>query len=152
MQVREAIDASSHPSLLLVDGVSSIAALDFQFDKWKVDVAVTGSQKGLSLPTGLAVIAISDKVWCCSFRSVQVQAVAACTTYMPLLPRTLQPVPCTLPLLHSADLSPACPEIQAALAHAAGVAMLPVALCSLSAMQSCATGCIPITNDQPCNI
>ena len=56
------MDAASHPSLLLVDGVSSIAALDFQFDKWKVDVAVTGSQKGLSLPTGLAVIAISDKV------------------------------------------------------------------------------------------
>ena len=31
-------------------------------DKWKVDVAVTGSQKALSLPTGLAVVAVSDKV------------------------------------------------------------------------------------------
>ena len=62
LQVREAMDAASHPALLLVDGVSSIAALDFQFDNWKVDVAVTGSQKGLSLPTGLSVIAISDKV------------------------------------------------------------------------------------------
>lgn len=59
--VRAAMDASSHPALLLVDGVSSIGALDFQFDKWGVDVAVTGSQKALSLPTGLAVLAVSDK-------------------------------------------------------------------------------------------
>ena len=56
------MDAQSHPALLLVDGVSSIGALPFEFDKWKVDVAVTGSQKALSLPTGLAVVAISEKV------------------------------------------------------------------------------------------
>ena len=61
-QVREAIDAASHPALLLVDGVSSIGALDFQFDAWKVDVAVTGSQKGLSLPTGLGIVMASQKV------------------------------------------------------------------------------------------
>ena len=61
-KVRETMDALSHPALLLVDGVSSIGALDFQFDKWKVDVAVTGSQKALSLPTGLALVAISEKV------------------------------------------------------------------------------------------
>ena len=56
------MDSESHPALLLVDGVSSIGALNFEFDNWKVDVAVTGSQKALSLPTGLAVVAISDKV------------------------------------------------------------------------------------------
>ncbi len=56
------MDSLSHPALLLVDGVSSIGGLDFQMDKWKVDVAVTGSQKALSLPTGLAVIAASPKV------------------------------------------------------------------------------------------
>ena len=61
-QVREAIDAAGHPALYLVDGVSSIGALDFQFDKWKVDVAVTGSQKGLSLPTGLGIVMASPKV------------------------------------------------------------------------------------------
>ena len=33
-----------------------------QFDKWKVDVAVTGSQKALSLPTGLAFVCASEKV------------------------------------------------------------------------------------------
>jgi alanine-glyoxylate transaminase/serine-glyoxylate transaminase/serine-pyruvate transaminase len=60
-EVRKTMDSNSHPALLLVDGVSSIGALDFQFDKWRVDVAVTGSQKALSLPTGLAVICVSDK-------------------------------------------------------------------------------------------
>ena len=61
-KVREVMDSHSHPALLLVDGVSSIGALNFEFDTWKVDVAVTGSQKALSLPTGLVVLAISDKV------------------------------------------------------------------------------------------
>jgi len=59
--VRDAMDSSSHPALLLVDGVSSIGALEFKFDDWKVDVAVTGSQKALSLPTGLALLAVSEK-------------------------------------------------------------------------------------------
>jgi alanine-glyoxylate transaminase/serine-glyoxylate transaminase/serine-pyruvate transaminase len=56
------MDSNSHPALLLVDGVSSIGALDFQFDEWRVDVAVTGSQKALSLPTGLAFLCVSPKV------------------------------------------------------------------------------------------
>lgn len=60
-EVRKTMDAASHPALLLVDGVSSIGALDFQFDKWRVDVAVTGSQKALSLPTGLTAVCVSDK-------------------------------------------------------------------------------------------
>lgn len=50
---------------LQVDGVSSIGALPFEMDKWGVDVAVTGSQKALSLPTGLAVMAVSEKVHFC---------------------------------------------------------------------------------------
>ena len=58
----QVMDSLSHPALLLVDGVSSIGGLDFQMDAWKVDMAVTGSQKALSLPTGLAVVAASPKV------------------------------------------------------------------------------------------
>ena len=42
--------------------MSSIGALDFRLDEWRVDVAVTGSQKALSLPTGLGVMAASPKV------------------------------------------------------------------------------------------
>lgn len=60
-RIRETIDAAGSDALLLVDGVSSIGALPFEMDNWGVDVAVTGSQKALSLPTGLAVIAISEK-------------------------------------------------------------------------------------------
>jgi alanine-glyoxylate transaminase/serine-glyoxylate transaminase/serine-pyruvate transaminase len=59
--VRAAMDAAGHPAMLMVDGVSSIGALDFRFDDWRVDVAVTGSQKALSLPTGLALVCASDK-------------------------------------------------------------------------------------------
>ncbi|CAG9462429.1 unnamed protein product [Pedinophyceae sp. YPF-701] len=60
-EIRKTLDAAGHPALLLVDGVSSIGALPFWFDKWGVDVAVTGSQKALSLPTGLGVVCASPR-------------------------------------------------------------------------------------------
>ncbi|XBH99650.1 hypothetical protein VPH35_128917 [Triticum aestivum] len=59
--VRKLLDAYRHPALLLVDGVSSICALDFRMDEWGVDVALTGSQKALSLPTGLGIVCASPK-------------------------------------------------------------------------------------------
>lgn len=59
--VRAALEAAGHPALLFVDGVSSIASMDFRFDEWGVDVAVTGSQKGFMLPAGLAIVGFSDK-------------------------------------------------------------------------------------------
>ncbi|MGY3670989.1 L-aspartate--glyoxylate aminotransferase BhcA (plasmid) [Marinovum sp. KMM 9989] len=59
--VRAALDAAGHPALLFVDGVSSIGSMDFRFDDWGVDVAVTGSQKGFMLPAGLAILGFSDK-------------------------------------------------------------------------------------------
>ncbi len=59
--VRGALDAAGHPALLLVDGVSSIASMDFRMDEWGVDLAVTGSQKGFMLPTGAAIVGISRK-------------------------------------------------------------------------------------------
>jgi alanine-glyoxylate transaminase / serine-glyoxylate transaminase / serine-pyruvate transaminase len=59
--VRKAMDAAKHPALLLVDGVSSIGSMDFRMDEWAVDVAVTGSQKGFMLPTGLAIVGVSPK-------------------------------------------------------------------------------------------
>lgn len=60
-KVREAIDSAGHPALLIVDGISSIGACEFKFDEWGVDIAVTGSQKALSLPTGLSFVMASDK-------------------------------------------------------------------------------------------
>ncbi|MCB2129680.1 MAG: aminotransferase class V-fold PLP-dependent enzyme [Rhodobacteraceae bacterium] len=59
--VRRALDAAKHPALFFVDGVSSIASMDFRFDEWGVDIAVTGSQKGFMLPAGLAILGFSDK-------------------------------------------------------------------------------------------
>lgn len=49
-EIRAALDATSHPALLLVDAVSSLAAMDYRHDDWRVDVSVAGSQKGLMLP------------------------------------------------------------------------------------------------------
>jgi alanine-glyoxylate transaminase/serine-glyoxylate transaminase/serine-pyruvate transaminase len=59
--VRRAMDAAKHPALLYVDGVSSIASLDFRFDEWGVDLAITGSQKGFMLPAGLGMVCASPK-------------------------------------------------------------------------------------------
>lgn len=59
--VRKAIDAAGHPALLLVDTVSSLASIDFRHDEWGVDVTVAGSQKGLMLPPGLGLTAVSEK-------------------------------------------------------------------------------------------
>jgi alanine-glyoxylate transaminase/serine-glyoxylate transaminase/serine-pyruvate transaminase len=59
--VRQAMDRAKHPALLYVDGVSSIASLEFRMDDWGVDLAVTGSQKGLMLPAGLAIVCASPK-------------------------------------------------------------------------------------------
>ena len=59
--VREAIDAARHPALLMVDAVSSLAAMDYRHDDWRVDVTISGSQKGLMLPPGLSFNAVSDK-------------------------------------------------------------------------------------------
>ncbi len=59
--IRRAMDAAKHPALLFVDGVSSIASMDFRMDEWGVDVAITGSQKGFMLPAGLAIVGASPK-------------------------------------------------------------------------------------------
>jgi alanine-glyoxylate transaminase/serine-glyoxylate transaminase/serine-pyruvate transaminase len=59
--VRKAMDAAVHPALLFVDCVSSLASIDLRFDEWGVDMAVSGSQKGLMLPAGLGILCASPK-------------------------------------------------------------------------------------------
>ena len=59
--IRKAIDAANHPALLMVDTISGLASADFCFDDWGVDVAISGSQKGLMLPPGLSFNAVSAK-------------------------------------------------------------------------------------------
>ena len=60
-EVRKAIDAASHPALLMVDTISSLGSIDYRHDEWGVDVTVGGSQKGLMLPPGLSFNALGEK-------------------------------------------------------------------------------------------
>lgn len=59
--VRRAINASGHDALLMVDGVSSIASLEFRMEDWGVDFAIAGSQKGFMMPAGLGLLCVSPK-------------------------------------------------------------------------------------------
>ena len=59
--IRDAIDATNHPALFLVDTISSLGSLEFRMDDWKIDCVVGGSQKGLMLPTGMSFTGVSDK-------------------------------------------------------------------------------------------
>ncbi|HVZ40237.1 MAG TPA: alanine--glyoxylate aminotransferase family protein [Candidatus Kapabacteria bacterium] len=56
--VRPAFDG-----LIVVDGITAVGAHELRFDDWGIDVAVTGSQKGLMIPPGLAFIALSRRAW-----------------------------------------------------------------------------------------
>lgn len=65
-RIRAAMDEARHPAMLLVDTISSFASMDFEFDKWGVDVAVGGSQKGLMMVTGMSFTGISDRAMAAS--------------------------------------------------------------------------------------
>ncbi|MCV2490230.1 aminotransferase class V-fold PLP-dependent enzyme [Geodermatophilus sp. YIM 151500] len=60
-EIRDAIDRAGHPALYLVDTISSLGSIDYRHDDWKVDVTISGSQKGLMLPPGLSFNALSEK-------------------------------------------------------------------------------------------
>ena len=49
--------------LLIVDGISSIGSIDLPVDDWKVDIAISASQKGWMVPPGMAMISISQEAW-----------------------------------------------------------------------------------------
>jgi alanine-glyoxylate transaminase/serine-glyoxylate transaminase/serine-pyruvate transaminase len=59
--IRAAMDAAGHPALLIVDTISSLGSIDYRHDEWGVDVTVWCSQKGMMLPPGLGLNAISAK-------------------------------------------------------------------------------------------
>lgn len=54
---------AQYEAILVVDAVSGLAAIDLQADAWHVDIVVSGSQKALMLPPGLAFISVSEKAW-----------------------------------------------------------------------------------------
>jgi alanine-glyoxylate transaminase / serine-glyoxylate transaminase / serine-pyruvate transaminase len=59
--IGKAIRATGHPALYMVDAVASLGCMPFEMDKWGIDVAMSGSQKGLMTPPGLGFVAASDR-------------------------------------------------------------------------------------------
>jgi aspartate aminotransferase-like enzyme len=49
--------------LLVVDGITGVGVFPLPMDEWGIDAIITGSQKALQLPPGLALVALSDKAW-----------------------------------------------------------------------------------------
>lgn len=50
-------------TLLIVDGISGLGAVECRTDLWNIDILISGSQKALSLPPGLSFISVSEKAW-----------------------------------------------------------------------------------------
>jgi aspartate aminotransferase-like enzyme len=50
-------------ALLVVDGITAVGVYDVPMDRWGIDILITGSQKALMLPPGLALIALSERAW-----------------------------------------------------------------------------------------
>ena len=59
--IGQAIKAAGHDALLMVDAVASVGCVPFEMDDWGVDVAVSGSQKGLMTPPGLGFVAVGGR-------------------------------------------------------------------------------------------
>ncbi len=50
-------------TLFIVDAITALGVVNMPVDKWGIDVCITGSQKALMLPPGLAFVSVSDKAW-----------------------------------------------------------------------------------------
>ena len=59
--IGKAIRAAGHPALYMVDTVASLGCMPFEMDAWGIDVAMSGSQKGLMTPPGLGFVAANDR-------------------------------------------------------------------------------------------
>lgn len=67
-------------TIFIVDAITALGVVDLPVDKWSVDVCVTGSQKALMLPPGLAFVSVSDKAW-------EMSKTAKCNKYYFNLPK-----------------------------------------------------------------
>jgi alanine-glyoxylate transaminase / serine-glyoxylate transaminase / serine-pyruvate transaminase len=59
--IGEAIRAAGHDALLMVDAVASLGCMPFDMDAWSIDVAISGSQKGMMTPPGLGFVAANAR-------------------------------------------------------------------------------------------
>ncbi|MBU1913282.1 MAG: alanine--glyoxylate aminotransferase family protein [Candidatus Omnitrophica bacterium] len=53
----------NYEAVLVVDAISGLAAIPIKTDEWGIDVVISGSQKGLMIPPGLAFVSVSPKAW-----------------------------------------------------------------------------------------
>jgi alanine-glyoxylate transaminase / serine-glyoxylate transaminase / serine-pyruvate transaminase len=67
--IRAALDRAGHPALLIVDTISSLGSVEYCHDAWGVDVTIWCSQKGMMLPPGLGLNAVSEKALAASRRA-----------------------------------------------------------------------------------
>jgi aspartate aminotransferase-like enzyme len=59
----QALKAAVGEAVVVVDAVSSLGAVPLETDEWGLDVVVTGSQKALMCPPGLAMVSVADALW-----------------------------------------------------------------------------------------
>jgi alanine-glyoxylate transaminase/serine-glyoxylate transaminase/serine-pyruvate transaminase len=59
--IGKAVKAAGHPALFMVDTVASLGCMPFEMDGWGIDVAMSGSQKGLMTPPGLGFVAANNR-------------------------------------------------------------------------------------------
>ena len=64
-----ALTKSRDDCLCIVDAISALGAVDLPMDRWGIDVLITGSQKAMALPPGLAFAGLSNKAWSFSEKS-----------------------------------------------------------------------------------
>ncbi|EDM71302.1 probable serine-glyoxylate aminotransferase [Roseobacter sp. AzwK-3b] len=112
--IRRALDDAGHPAMLFVDGVSSIASIEFEMEAWGVDLAVSGSQKGFMLPAGLGILGVSDKALAAHAKATMPRCYFSFadmiklndTGYFPYTPATqlLRGLRCSLDLLLEAGM------------------------------------------------
>ena len=59
----QAIKEAVGDATLVVDAISSLGAVPLETDAWGIDVVVSGSQKALMTPPGLAMISVPERLW-----------------------------------------------------------------------------------------
>lgn len=61
--IADAVHKHNNDIVVVIDGITSVGAMEIKMDEWGLDIVVTGSQKGLMIPPGLSHIALSERAW-----------------------------------------------------------------------------------------
>jgi serine---pyruvate transaminase len=61
--IADAVHNYNNDIVVVIDGITSVGAMEIKMDEWDLDIVVTGSQKGLMIPPGLSHIAVSERAW-----------------------------------------------------------------------------------------